>query len=170
MKRLVFISLLISVPIIARVTQNVPEADDSSSSQFVKVYINKIQNALPEECALAGLGALSADETVRPTRPLLVPFISIGSYLKQYTSLKAYAPEEALKIDTPYGRYRLWASESGVMYAQDPKDSGVSVDTWKAKKILGVTRDEHGGKKLYLATLVLKAIKNKFKMTLEAAR
>lgn len=169
MKSLVFLSLLVSIPVAARVTFHEHAAEDSVKSQFVKVYINKIHNAMDEDCSVAGLGAISVDESVRPTRPLLIPFISIGKYLKAYTSFKAYAPEEALKIDTPYGRYRLWASESGVMYAQDPKDANVSIDTWKAKKILGITREEHGDKELYLATLVLKAIKNKCKMTLEPA-
>lgn len=170
MKRLVFISLLISAPVIARVTYNAQEqAEDSIKKHFVKVYINKIQNALSEDCSLVGLGAISADESVRPTTPLLVPFVSLDKYLKAYTSFKAYVPDAALKIDTPYGRYRLWASESGVMYAQDPKDTGLSIDTWKAKKILGITRDEHGGKELYQATLVLKAINNKLKMALDAA-
>ena len=102
-----------------------------------------------------------SDRAVQPVRPLLIPFISIGTYLKQYASRQAYTPEGALEVLTPYGQYRLWASESGVMYAPDADSAVASLDGWKAKKLLGVTSEEHGGKKLYLASLVLRAIKDK---------
>lgn len=129
---------------------------------FIKVYINKISNTLSDDCSLNGL-ELPAERAIKPRHPLLIPFISISSYLTKYTSRKAYVPEEALKLQTPYGQFLLWASESGVMYAQDPEDAHASIDTWQAEKLMGITCEEHGGKKLYLASLILKAIKDKVK-------
>ena len=165
MKRIISFSFLISMAFGVLVQQSYISAAAETHEQFVKVYIHKIHNNLSRDCAVEGL-EVSAENAVKPTHPLLVPFIPISTYLKQYTSLKAYTPDAALKIETPYGLYRLWASESGVMYAKDPSTTK-ALDSWKAKKIAAITRDEHGGKKLYIASLVLKAIKNKFKMSLE---
>lgn len=166
MKRLFFSSFLLSIPFLGVLMQqsNVYAAAETQD-QFVKVYIHKIQNNLSRDCSIAGF-EINAEDSARPARPLMVPFVSIATYLKQYTNSKAYTPDAALKIDTPYGLYRLWASESGVMYAKDPQTSK-ALDDWKAKKIVGVTCDEHGGKKLYIASLVLKAINNKLKVSLE---
>ncbi len=148
--------------------------DDTTDEAYVKVYINKIQNAVGDDCTINGF-AVPSDKAAKPIRPLLIPFISIGTYLKEYTSRRAFTPQGALEVLTPYGQFRLWASESGVMYAPDPDGDQSSHDGWKAKKLLGITRDEHGGKKLYLASLVLRAMKDKFnkdklKMSLQPLR
>lgn len=162
MKRLLLFSLCIGAQINGAI--------QAPTEPFVKVFIHKIHNDLAQTCKLEGLGTVAHNEVVKPAHPLRIPFISIGTYLKQFAAGKAYTPEDALKIDTPYGRYCLWASESGVMYAQDPDDMNVSIDSWEAEKIVGVTREEHNNKNLYLATLVLKAIKNKLKIALEPVR
>ena len=122
-------------------------------------------------CSINGI-SLPYEKTVTSSRPVLIPFISIGNYLRKFSLQEAYTPEDALKIGTPYGMFRLWANEQGVMYARDTQDDRSSHEGWKAKKLLGITRAEHGGKKLFLASLVLKAIKDKsnkdkFKIALE---
>lgn len=138
--------------------------------QYVKVYIKEVNNTLKTDCSLQGV-ALPADEVLRLPRLLNVPFESIAKYLRKYTSSQAYVPENAMKLETPYGLFRLWASESGVMYAPDPQDNKLAIDkSWKAKKLLSITRDDHGGKKLYVASLVLRVLKNKFRVALEPIR
>ncbi len=134
--------------------------EQDSQNQFVPIYIQKIRNLTSASCSLEGL-PVAPDKTTRVSK-LLIPFISIASYLREYADKKAYTPEAALKITTPHGQYRLWASEAGVMYAPDAHDAVNSFDsTWEAEKILGTTARELGTKREYLATLVLKAYAHK---------
>lgn len=147
-------------------TQQTPD-----KNTFVPIYIQKIKNLTSTPVSLEGLPAAS-DKTTRIASKVLVPFISIASYLREYADKKAYTPQAALTITTASGRYRLWASESGVMCARDPQDDASSLDSaWEAEKILGTTARELGPKKEYLATLVLKAVAytNKTSIFLEPA-
>lgn len=171
MKRLLFLLLILSAHCASYMTFAAKDEQSvSTDDAYVKIYINRIQNSLSESCSVRGAtfkqngqNALTLPSKAVKSAHLLIPFISIGSYLKEFTDKIPYIPQEALKIDTPYGQFGLWASESGVMYAQDPHDDKLSSDQWKAKKLVGITRDEHGGKKLFIASLVLKAIKGKLK-------
>ena len=125
-------------------------------SKFVPIYIEKIRNMTGGQCSIESLPA-TPEKTTRVGK-LLVPFISIATYLRKYADNKKYTPEGSLKIQTPQGKYRLWASESGVMCAPDPQDEAATLDsTWEAEKILGTTARELTSKKEFLATLVLKA-------------
>jgi hypothetical protein len=162
MKRFLIFTLLV-VPYIYITT--VGAVIETSAPHFVKVYIAKCINQTAVDCSLEGT-EVPSEESVTLKQKLLIPFISIKTYLKEYATKQAYTPEHALKIHTPNGTYCLWASESGVMCAKDPQKS-ISLDNWKAKKLLGITQQEHAGKKLYLASLAFRVINNKFKISLE---
>lgn len=140
---------------------------DSASNQFIKIYIQNIKNNSQDNCMLERIVA-PAQETVSLAKPVEIPYISIRKYLREYASKKAYTPEEALKIATPQGLYRLWASESGVMCARDPRENTVSFN-WKAKTVLENIHQRLTGKKTYL-TLALAVLKNKLKVSLEPAQ
>lgn len=135
-------------------------------TKFVPIYIQKIKNLTSTPVSLESLPAAS-EKTTRIASKILIPFISIASYLREYAEKKAYTPQEALTIITASGRYRLWASESGVMCARDSRDEAASLDNvWDAEKILGTTARELGPKKEYIATLVLKAAAQTNKTTI----
>lgn len=169
MKRIFILPFFVTIALLMQNVQAIVQADQVEQS-YIKVYIKEVNNTLKTDCSLQGL-SLPSEDVIRLPKLIHVPFESIAKYLKKYASSQAYVPENAMKLETPYGLFRIWASESGVMYAPDPEDSKQSTDTsWKAKKLLSITRDEHGGKKLYVASLVLKVLKNKFKVALEPIR
>jgi hypothetical protein len=142
----------------------------SEESPFIKIFVQNIKNESQVDCDVEHTHVPSL-EKLKLARPLEIPFISIKHYLREYASKKAYTPQAALKIETPHWQYRLWSSESGVMLARNPQDAKVSLENWKAKKILSNGKHEHPGKKLYLASLVFKVINNKFTISLvEPAR
>lgn len=149
------------------------KADQVIDNSYIQVFIKKVRNGLQDDCSLNSI-PLPSGKVVKISQGLRIPFISIGNYLRECTERVAYVPEKALKIQTPYGGFRVWADQRGVLYAPDPR-GGRSQEDWKAKKLIGITADEHGGKELFLASLVLKVIKGKsnkekFKISLESAQ
>lgn len=177
MNRLVLIALTMGMAFCA-LGADIPDNFDKLEAQntqnkntFVPIYIQKIKNLTTTPVSLEGLPA-APEKTTRIASTVLIPFVSIATYLREYASKKAYTPQEALTITTSNGRYRLWASESGVMCAHDPQDDASSLDNaWEAEKILGTTARELGPKEKYIATLVLKkaAHTNKTTIFLEPA-
>ena len=167
MKRILFFLLL---PLITCTVWASQKNDAPDESPYIKVYIQKVFNKLTEDCSLNGL-PLPADESVKLLRPILIPFVSIRNYIKHYTAQnaerKAFTPDAALSIQTPDGNFRLWASESGIMYAPDPATMRNSLDNWNEETLLAIKREEHNGKKLLLATLVVKTMQNKINLALE---
>ncbi len=130
------------------------------NTQIIPIYIQKIKNMTASTISVESTSA-APEKTTRLSSKLLIPFVSLATYSREYACKKAYTPEEALTIATAAGRYRLWASESGVMCARDPHDDISSLDSaWDAEKILGNTKRELGAKKELLATLVFARIKN----------
>jgi hypothetical protein len=138
---------------------------DASSNPALKIVIQGIKNTTSADCTIERISA-PRGESFQLRRPIEIPYISIRKYLREYASRRAYTPEGALKIATSQGLYRLWASESGVMYARDPKELA-SLDTWKAKTLLENDQQKRGTS---YVTLVLAVLKNKFKISLEPAR
>ncbi|MBA2306606.1 hypothetical protein H0W26_00520 [Candidatus Dependentiae bacterium] len=133
---------------------------------FMQVALESVKNTLPSACSIHDKRVL-AQETTQFTKPLTVPFISIRNYLKEYTANRPYIPKEALSIDTTFGRFRLWASEQGVVCAPDIKQRGFSCDVWDTETLFDHATGEQTMKKRCLLVLVLKVLKNKLKIVLE---
>ncbi|MBA3751458.1 hypothetical protein H0X06_01475 [Candidatus Dependentiae bacterium] len=138
----------------------------ADASQFVPVFLRAVKNTSSSQCTIEK-NIVPSRETLQFSQPLSIPFISIRNYLKEYTADRPYVPKQALKIDTGLGRFRVWASETGVMYAPDIKQEHFSSDTWEAEKICGNTKVEHESKSRCLLIMVLKVLKNRLKITLE---
>lgn len=67
-------------------------------------------------------------------KPLVIPFVSIKYYLKQYIKDIPFVPGQAIKILTPKKQFYLWQNESGIICAPDPEII-TSNDDWKAKSM-----------------------------------
>ncbi len=135
-----------------------------SSQNFVKFAIQKIKNDMPDGCTV-GHTEVPAEGTLSLKSPLIIPFISLKSYLKEFLA-GPFAPEDSLSLATKYGKFRLWASESGILCARDPKE--VELDPWEVETLSGITSKEHSGKALCLATLVFKFINGKTQISLRS--
>ena len=141
-------------------------AEITENGQLPKLYIQSVKNGTGADCTLEH-ACIFADKVVRLNHPIEIPYVSIRKYLREYVSRAMHTPDEALKIVTPRGLYRLWVSESGVMCARDPKDIKVSFDTWKAKTLFSNNDQKLMGKKIYLGLVLAALKKNKIKMSLE---
>lgn len=120
------------------------------SSKFVNLESNNLQIPLRANTINHKL-----------VKQLIIPFVSIKHYLKQYIKDIPYIPEPAIKIYTPNKQFYMWQNESGVILAPDPKFTSVNAD-WKAKKIF----DPLSSKTL-TNILRLKLILDKNKFTIE---
>ncbi len=141
-------------------------AEITENGQVPKLYIQSVKNSTGADCAL-GNARIPAKKAVRLNHPIEIPYVSIRKYLREYALRMVFTPDEALKIMTPQGLYRLWSSESGVMCARDPKDIKVSFDTWKAKTLFSTNEQQLMGKKIYLGLVLAALKKNKVKISLE---
>ncbi len=146
------------------------------SDRFIPIFIHKIQNLTPAECAVDS-AHVPAGQSVKLQKPIEIPFCSIKGYLKEFREKKPYTPRNACKIETEFGLLYVWWSEHGIMCAPDPEESKTSVRMWKAKnlktndkKVVSNEKVEHPGKKIILATLILKSRPDKLKVSLEPAR
>lgn len=137
-----------------------------STQNFVKFAIQKIKNDMPDSCTI-GHTEIPAEGTLSLKSPLMIPFISLKSYLKEFVSRRPFAPEDSLSLATKHGKFRLWASESGILCARDPKEVELELDgPWEVETLSGITSKEHSGKALCLATLVFKLLNGKTQISL----
>lgn len=135
-----------------------------AAQNVVKLAIQKITNETSDDCAI-GQTAIPAEGTLNLRPPLEIPFISLKSYLKEFVSQRPFAPAGALSIRTGQGKFKLWATESGILCARDPKEVELSFDgPWEVETLSG--RKDHTGKPLCLATLVFTLLKGRTKISL----
>jgi hypothetical protein len=135
-----------------------------AGNSLVHFAIKKIKNDTPYRCTVDKT-EVYPEGTLSLKSPLSVPFISLKSYLKKVLSQKPFVPEKALQILTAHGKYLLWASESGIQCARDPKEVELEIDApWQVETLS--SPKEHEGKTLSLATLVFNLFQGKTKISL----
>lgn len=98
---------------------NIIKPKESNNFASYKLAIIKIQNLSEGYVRLhSGRANKTLPYNIIDTgHTLIIPFVSINDYLKEFVSEDPYVPSRALKIETSLGTFGIWENELGVTCA-----------------------------------------------------
>lgn len=114
----------------------------SDGSKF-NGYINNIKNLALYKVILARKekeDAIQVDSNSSMQVSIKIPFISINKYMREFVKNIPFTPKKAIKLEIKNKSYFIWANESGIICAPDPKDFD-NIAQWNTKTLFSVDKE-----------------------------